>query len=497
MTITYNNVLIDFTTEFTIGDQLTVTDSAGNSITWTSPATYPTPVGTEESQSLNSFRSSLLSGENITTNGGTIDFQRYGAITNFTSSYFFLGNNLLTFSVVQANPSNTTGAISTTFGTVNKTFLNLLVRSPYHLQQTSSTSTSLQLTIDTDKERLWWESESSTGDSFDLNVTLINNVGLADISPLIRDSVPSNFNGTYTTINSSALVDFNYVGDSDLAVAFDGYGYFEDGYNPVLEKALMQSNTYISKPDDSPVRVPVLRNATDSVQFHYQGQMIYSTQIGTSTFCNEQILYVSNVVNGVDDFKQRVLLDGGIFEDSQCLQDFEGLYTIYPVDQIYVVGTDDSVDLITVDSIEECKYEPYKLTFINKFGALQDLWFYKRSDLSLEVESDSYRNSMLSTTIDSFGVYNTTYDTGVHQYRNIFVSGKESMKLNTGFYPESYNEVFRQLMLSEVVWIEYKDKTLPVNIKSSSLNYKTQLNEKLINYNIDIDFAFDKINTVN
>ena len=95
------------------------------------------------------------------------------------------------------------------------------------------------------------------------------------------------------------------------------------------------------------------------------------------------------------------------------------------------------------------------------------------------------------------GVLSVVYSTSGHQYKNIYSSGKESLELNSGFYPESYNEVFKQLMLSEETWINYDNKTLPVIIKTSSIKYKTQLDDKLINYNIEVDFAFDKINLTN
>ena len=57
------------------------------------------------------------------------------------------------------------------------------------------------------------------------------------------------------------------------------------------------------------------------------------------------------------------------------------------------------------------------------------------------------------------------------------------------------NEVFRQLLLSERVWIDYNG-TLPVNVGTSSLKFKQSLNDKLINYTISFDFAYDKINNI-
>lgn len=75
-------------------------------------------------------------------------------------------------------------------------------------------------------------------------------------------------------------------------------------------------------------------------------------------------------------------------------------------------------------------------------------------------------------------------------------NGSEKLTLNTGFYPEEYNEVFKQMQLSEDCWIEVNNKTLPVNITSSELAYKTNLNDKLINYTINIEYAFDTINNI-
>ena len=50
--------------------------------------------------------------------------------------------------------------------------------------------------------------------------------------------------------------------------------------------------------------------------------------------------------------------------------------------------------------------------------------------------------------------------------------------------------------LSEECWIEIDSKSLPINISSSSLAFKTQLNDKIINYTIDVEFANNTINDI-
>ena len=68
--------------------------------------------------------------------------------------------------------------------------------------------------------------------------------------------------------------------------------------------------------------------------------------------------------------------------------------------------------------------------------------------------------------------------------------------MNTWFVKENMNQTIEELFFSENVWIRYEGKTLPINPSSKSLQYKTVLNDKLINYTVDFEFAFDKINNI-
>jgi hypothetical protein len=68
--------------------------------------------------------------------------------------------------------------------------------------------------------------------------------------------------------------------------------------------------------------------------------------------------------------------------------------------------------------------------------------------------------------------------------------------MNTGFVSEEYNKVIKELMLSEQVWVRKDNEILPINVKSKSLTYKTSVNDKLINYTIEFDYSFDKINNI-
>jgi len=90
----------------------------------------------------------------------------------------------------------------------------------------------------------------------------------------------------------------------------------------------------------------------------------------------------------------------------------------------------------------------------------------------------------------------SNYNTYDNQRGRINVNAQTSLTMNTGFVKEDMNQTIEELFYSENVYIRYENKTLAVIPKSKSLQYKTSLNDKLINYTVEFDFAFDRINNV-
>ena len=58
------------------------------------------------------------------------------------------------------------------------------------------------------------------------------------------------------------------------------------------------------------------------------------------------------------------------------------------------------------------------------------------------------------------------------------------------------NDTIEELFLAENVWLRIDNKTLPMLPKTKSLTYKTSVNDNLLNYTIEFDYAFDKINNI-
>ena len=497
----FTRLIITFTGQAAVTDTMTITTNTGKSYVasvqkvrgFANQIPEPVPTGTTGEGTAISYNTALIS-DNISFGeqlGGQLDISQSSNVVTLTfyDSSVTSATFATTGTVTSTSTTDTNGAIVT--------YPKINARSPhwYRVQENSSLGTLTSALI---KLKIYEGSQSNWGAAvnwtYQLSSIASNSEVLFNISELIKDYVPTHFDGSYYSKNP--FVDIQVVSyynaipvsiDYQFTRAFYGYGYFEEGINPELNNSYLQSNNKILKLADSPVIIPVDRSITQSVTYFSQGEQVYSKSLFPIANSGLQIEYLTNGSNGADSFENRVIVDGGLFENSTCLSEFEGDFELLPVDTIYVAGTD-GVSIITVENIDECKYEPYKLTFINKFGALQDVWFFKASSLSIETTKEDFRRNTMS---------GLSYSVSDHQYKNLFKGGREKLTINSGFYPESYNDVFRQLLLSEDCWIEYKNQTLPVNISDSNKKFKTNLMDKLISYQLELDFAYDKINTIN
>jgi len=78
------------------------------------------------------------------------------------------------------------------------------------------------------------------------------------------------------------------------------------------------------------------------------------------------------------------------------------------------------------------------------------------------------------------------------QKKSFNTNGNDFIKLNTGFVDESMNIILKDLLFSETILLDDK----PVLIKNKAITYKNTLKEKLINYEIEFEYAFDYLNNI-
>ena len=321
-----------------------------------------------------------------------------------------------------------------------------------------------------------------------------------ELSELIRDYIDITFDGNYNgqavwvkwvhnVFNASSTTPI--FSSTSTQLALDGYWYFEEPQTATPSALISNRELFVL--EDNAFRIPIYINNTPTVVFYKDGEVIASETFTPSPESANQIKYVSIYGDSVnwDTFQERVIENFGTYESNDCLQSFFNNYSIGAVDKI-TISDSNGIETIKVNVVEECKYEPKKVTFINKFGALQDMYFFKKAVEQMTIEKESYKSNIIS----SLGTYNSSN----HVNRNFNVIGNESVTLSSGFLSEEYNEVFKQMMLSEKVWVtnilETGEQVLPINVKTSDITYKTSLNNKLVEYTIEFDKSFDTINNI-
>lgn len=274
-----------------------------------------------------------------------------------------------------------------------------------------------------------------------------------DISELCRDYLEISYQSNYApqTITIQVTLrnyaDFNGTGNlistkTTTDTGFMGYGYFEDGTNP----AIANGQYFISEnPDINDVQIYFPNNTAGIVV-----QTMSSSQQTVS-------------------FGATATAIGGVYGG-------------------------------TIKRIDCTKYgDGRRIVFINKYGVQQDLWFFLKETKTLSRKNENYKTNILTYPSTNNPA---TYSISDAPNRVFNTTAKQNFTLSSGYYPEGANNFFEELLLSEHVWIERPNKAtgtnevVPVKVTKSSLAFKTSVNNKLIDYTIKFEEAFDYINNV-
>ena len=215
-----------------------------------------------------------------------------------------------------------------------------------------------------------------------------------EVSELIRDYLDIKFSGFYfdsdqlhtckwvrmiTTAFDSNGGQLTQATSIDLVI--DGYSYFEEGnFYSYTGKNILMSNREVFALDDNIYRIPLYIGEEVSVAFLRDGEIVGTyTNAGGSLLNSEQVAHISiNGISAYDSFTSRIVKLNGEFENNKCISQYLNTLSIGKVDTIHIGNTDGTLDIINVKTIDECRYEPKKITFVNKFGVLQDMYFFKK-----------------------------------------------------------------------------------------------------------------------
>lgn len=364
------------------------------------------------------------------------------------------------------------------------------IRSPFYLKYSDSTLTRAEVNIYVYSGTL----ETDKGDPI---YTLSNDVisgtdyALFEVSEFVRDFFNHTFTGDnyysntlwltteatlYNQTNVITTVNENFL-------AFDGYTGYADGINSEGSRDDLITTRTVVVPDNEVIRIPVFSEEVVSVTVYtppVQGQS--SVSIWNENTNQWQI--------DTDYWDTQASNDTNVVPEIATLSTGKIQYASVPATAgLVTINTNSSTYNIVVKNQCETKFGKRKLTFVNKHGAFQDVWFTGAKTESTEFTSSEYKSSPID--------FNTmSYSAHEGQMKRYNVNGSESMVLNSGFVEENMNSAFEELLMSENVWLTENNTTIPVLPIQSSLNKQSHEINGLINYSIGFKKAFNTNNTV-
>jgi len=278
--------------------------------------------------------------------------------------------------------------------------------------------------------------------------------------------------------------------NTSLALKADIMVSTPDNYTIVAQPnytpALLQSNTTIYFKQGTDIVFPVFAEAEPTISFVSGGGANIKWE-RTDEFWNLYQNYWGSILNPI------VVPDSTNSMEKIVYIRVTPTLTLQTGDTISVVSTKSGYAqsfTITLEAVCEPKYEQMQIIFYNKFGAMQIMPFFKKSVTSINVTSNEFKRNIMEFDNEP------NYDISKHDIATLGVNGNERISVNSGFIDESFNEIIKQMMLSEQVWIDNGNSVLPINLNSKSLTFKKGVNDRLINYTIDFAYAFDTINNI-
>jgi hypothetical protein len=319
-----------------------------------------------------------------------------------------------------------------------------------------------------------YPNNSSVG-IFDLN-RIINST-LTDLAIQNTSNVAYYAVDFYTQYyNGAVFVTGSHV-RSQTFKALDGYGIFQE---PIGQNITSASAFWPLMTDG-----PVTQSAFTT---NYGSASVY---VGTAggTLQPNKIVYTSDLGTA------NLTISGNTSSSAQVAQypigpsaagfPLSGSFTYYTT-QAYNDSTPlGSPITYTIDCIQ--KYPNIRIKWKNRYGQFDYFNFYMVNRQSFQTEKRTYQPQLGSWESSTLS-YND-YDSGILNY---VVDSKQSISVNSFWIPESYNDILKELLVTdEAYWVydEANNKVRPITITTSNIVFKTGVNDHLIQYQFEFDYG--------
>jgi hypothetical protein len=354
----------------------------------------------------------------------------------------------------------------------------------------------------------------------------VSGSGIFDFSRMINSTITrlaastANFTGKYYKVDfgfqyesgssyvtqSGALTPVTCSASGTLFVAYDGYAIFPDGINTSLQA---QDVYWPFMTDMGSVTQSCLLTDTGMLGQYNHGLTAWvgandtnlfpanSLRVAiTASYTNGTILSSSiNLGSGTTLLTSSVALINTAIPAYPSDPNWNTFYNI-PIDNLekytlkFISG---SVQLSpTLNYKTECAYyyEPVRIAWKNRYGTFDWLNFYKRHNETFNTEQRLYQPQL-----GTWGAAALSYDQFQTSQQRYIVDATQTLECNTDWLEQGWNELFKQMLVSdEIYWIYDQSDTSdtlvkPLTIQTNSLQFKTGINNKLIQYTIVFDIG--------
>jgi hypothetical protein len=312
----------------------------------------------------------------------------------------------------------------------------------------------------------------------------------------------------YTTAGGIASV----TATSNIVNAYDGYTEFVDGVNATSATGILTSGSttqYIQ--EGQAMTIGVVPSLVNGMRVDYSdGQTAINdiADFGASTSVDSydrlfflpagpanlndsvidpkpedisDLLYYDLSLGDFDtiDYARRVIADGGTCESLACLE--------LALEEL---GNDDAAYTTRLYPTCEPKYDPITIAYQNKYGAWDYIVAFKKSTTSTATTKERYE-----TNVGTIGSSTWTYDPATASPTKTFNNfGRDSITLNTGFLNDGYNQMVKEMLLSDAVYLVEQERY--VILRDTQVEYKTSLNDNLVQYTFNFEYAAQVKNRV-
>jgi hypothetical protein len=349
------------------------------------------------------------------------------------------------------------------------------------------TSSSFQYVLDL----YYWDGTPSQSGS--ANYTLVkypneSGVGIFDVSRILNSTLtdlleanPSNVkyfaaDGYWEFLSGSTYVTGSHVITPTFKY-IDGYSIFQEPISQSIE----QKTPHWPLMTDGP--------ATQS-SFDFNGGVagVYVGEYGVGSTA-DRIVY--NSIYGTFEYpltssvSSSQQIDDYPIGQSQSGFPFTGsldTFTVQAYDGITPLGTP-----ITFNLTCNQKYPNIRIKWKNRYGQFD--WFNFNM---INTKQFNVSRSVYQPQIGSWGGSGLSYNRYDSNNLNYLVDTKENIQVNTDWVDEAYNEIFKQLLVSdEIYWVydEENNYVRPLTIATSNLTFKTGVVNKVIQYSFEFAYG--------